>query len=37
MINVKNLSKSFGGIKALDNVTLNINEGKITAIIGPNG
>ena len=37
MIEIKNVSKHFGGIKAVENVTLNINKGSITGLIGPNG
>ena len=37
MIQLKNVSKHFGGIKAVENVTLNINKGSITGLIGPNG
>jgi len=37
MIKVKNISKHFGGIKAVDNVTLHIEKGSITGLIGPNG
>ena len=37
MLQVKQVSKSFGGVKALDNCNLEIEKGKITAIIGPNG
>ena len=37
MIVVKNLSKHFGGIKAVDNVSLSIAPGSITGLIGPNG
>jgi branched-chain amino acid transport system ATP-binding protein len=37
MIFVKNLSKNFGGIKAVNNASLSINEGSITGLIGPNG
>ena len=37
MIQIKNVSKHFGGIKAVENVTLSINEGSITGLIGPNG
>lgn len=33
----KDLSKSYGSIKALDNITVNIERGKITGILGPNG
>lgn len=31
------LSKSFGGIKAVDNCTFGVEAGSITALIGPNG
>jgi branched-chain amino acid transport system ATP-binding protein len=34
---VSNLEKSFGGLKATDNVSLNIKQGDICSIIGPNG
>ena len=37
MIKIKNVSKHFGGIKAVENVSLNINKGSITGLIGPNG
>ena len=37
MIFVQNLSKNFGGIKAVNNATLNIKKGSITGLIGPNG
>lgn len=37
ILNVENLSKSFGGIKAIQNVTFNINTGEKVGIIGPNG
>lgn len=32
-----NVSKSFGGVHAVDDVTLEASKGTITAIIGPNG
>ena len=37
MISFKNVDKNFGGIKALDNVSLDIKKGDILAYIGPNG
>ena len=37
MIEVKNITKSYGNKKVVDNVSLNIQEGKITSFIGPNG
>lgn len=36
-IEIKNLSLSFKGIKALSGVSLNIKDNEILAIIGPNG
>ena len=37
MIRVENLSKHFGGLKAVDNVSINIEKGSVTGLIGPNG
>ena len=37
MLEVKDVKKYFGGVKALDGATFTIEEGKITALIGPNG
>ncbi|AXS40375.1 ABC transporter ATP-binding protein [Breoghania sp. L-A4] len=37
MLEVRNLSKHFGGIRAVDNCTFSVEEGSITALIGPNG
>ncbi len=34
---INNISKSFGGIKALESCSMEISSKKITAIIGPNG
>ena len=34
---VKNLSKSFGGLKAVQDVSLEVAHGSLTALIGPNG
>lgn len=36
-IKIENLSLSFGGVKALSNVAVDIKENEILAIIGPNG
>ncbi len=36
-LKVENIQKSFGGIMAVSDVTLEANSGEITAIIGPNG
>ena len=37
ILEVQNVNKSFGGLKALQNVNLSVEEGTIHAIIGPNG
>ena len=37
MIEVKNINKSYGSKKVVDDVSFNIEEGKITSFIGPNG
>jgi branched-chain amino acid transport system ATP-binding protein len=37
MLDILNLEKQFGGIKAVDNVNLHVKENEIHAIIGPNG
>lgn len=37
ILEVQNVNKSFGGLKALQNVNLKVEEGTIHAIIGPNG
>lgn len=33
---IKNVSKSFGGLRVLDDVSLAVREGAITAVFGPN-
>lgn len=37
MLSVKNLSKSFGGVKAVDGCSFGVKEGTIASLIGPNG
>lgn len=37
MLSVDNLNLSFGGIKAVDQVTFHINEHELLGLIGPNG
>jgi branched-chain amino acid transport system ATP-binding protein len=37
MLEIRNLSKSFGGVKATDDVSLQFADGSLTAVIGPNG
>ena len=36
-LEVSGLSISFGGLKAVDNMSLTVNKGEIIALIGPNG
>ena len=37
MLTVNNLYKSFGGVKAISDIDMVIEEGAIVGIIGPNG
>jgi branched-chain amino acid transport system ATP-binding protein len=37
MLVIENLSKSFGGVVAMSDVSLDFTEGSLTAVIGPNG
>jgi branched-chain amino acid transport system ATP-binding protein len=37
IIRIEKLTKSFGALMAVDNVTLEITEGEVSSIIGPNG
>jgi branched-chain amino acid transport system ATP-binding protein len=37
ILEVQNLSKSFGGLAAVSNVNFSLDTGKITGLIGPNG
>ncbi len=37
MLEVVDLEKSFGGIKAVDGCSLKVEQGSITGLIGPNG
>ena len=37
MLELKNVSKRFGGVVATDEVTLELKPGEVHALIGPNG
>lgn len=37
MIEVKNLTKKFNGLTAVDNISFNVEKGEIFAFLGPNG
>ena len=36
-LQIQNLSKSYGGLKALSGVTFDVAQGEIVSVIGPNG
>uniref|UniRef100_UPI00404A1997 ATP-binding cassette domain-containing protein n=1 Tax=Candidatus Nanopelagicus sp. TaxID=2518620 RepID=UPI00404A1997 len=37
LLSIKSLSVSFGGLKALTNVDLDLNQNEVVGLIGPNG
>ncbi|MBP3500828.1 MAG: ATP-binding cassette domain-containing protein, partial [Oscillospiraceae bacterium] len=37
ILRVENVTMQFGGVVAVDNLNMEINEGEIVALIGPNG
>ena len=37
MLEVRDLSKSFGGLKAVDHASFDVRQGEIVGLIGPNG
>lgn len=37
LLTVQHISRSFDGLKAVDNCTLSVRQGTITGLIGPNG
>src|SRR3990170_2459071 len=36
-LQVSNLTKQFGGVKAVDSVSFELHQGEILGVIGPNG
>ena len=36
-LELKNITMQFGGVVAVDNLSMEVNEGEIVALIGPNG
>ena len=37
LLEIKNVSKRFGGLKAVNDVTFNVEQGEMTFMVGPNG
>ena len=37
MIDVKNITKSFGSLQVLKGIDLHINRGEVVSIVGPSG
>jgi len=37
MIDIKNITKSFGNLQVLKNINLHINKGEVVSIVGPSG
>jgi ABC-type branched-subunit amino acid transport system ATPase component len=37
LLKIEGLSKSFGGLKAVNDVTFDVGEGQVIGLIGPNG
>ena len=37
LLEVKNLTKNFGGLTAVDDVSLHVADQELVALIGPNG
>jgi len=37
LLRCESLTRSFGGIRALDDVDLSVGEGEVVAVVGPNG
>ena len=37
ILEIKSVSKRFGGVQALDNVSMHLNEGEVLALAGDNG
>ena len=37
LLEVNGISKEFGGLKAVDSVSLHVDKGEIVSVIGPNG
>ena len=36
-LRISELTKDFGGLRAVDNISLQVDEGELVGLIGPNG
>jgi ABC-2 type transport system ATP-binding protein len=37
MIEIKGLTKTYGNVKAVDNITFSVSKGEVFGLLGPNG
>ena len=37
MLELRGLTKSFGGLRVIDHLDLHVDQGEIVSVIGPNG
>ncbi|MGZ6276418.1 MAG: ATP-binding cassette domain-containing protein, partial [Syntrophales bacterium] len=37
MIEIKGLTKTYGDVKAVDNITFSVSKGEVFGLLGPNG
>ena len=37
MIDIKNITKSFGSLQVLKGIDLHVNKGEVVSIVGPSG
>ena len=37
LLEMRNVSRRFGGLRAVSNVTMSIGKGRVVGLIGPNG
>src|ERR1051325_761088 len=37
LLETRNVSKSYGAFRALDDVSLSVNDGELVSVVGPNG
>lgn len=37
LLSIEHLTKNFGGLSAVSNVSISVEEGELVGLIGPNG